>query len=117
MDQLPESMEHIPELSVAEVAARLGQPDFFVFDNNGAGRYRRVEILRACRLPEPARGPLLLYISIALMSEGGVRSPDGRPAGDIKRPAELFRRGVGGCRPSAESSLAIVFTALFVEDL
>lgn len=34
-------MESIPELTVAEVATRLGQSDFFVFDNNGAGRWRR----------------------------------------------------------------------------
>lgn len=34
-------MDDIPELTVLEVAARLGQPDFFVFDNNGAGRWRR----------------------------------------------------------------------------
>ena len=31
----------LPELTVEEVAARLGQPDFFVFDCNGAGRWRR----------------------------------------------------------------------------
>jgi rhodanese-related sulfurtransferase len=31
----------IPELTVDQVAARLGQPDFFVFDNNGAGRWKR----------------------------------------------------------------------------
>lgn len=34
-------MDDIPELTVAEVAARLGQADFFVYDNNGAGRWRR----------------------------------------------------------------------------
>ena len=34
-------MHTIPELTVAEVAARLGQPDFFVFDNNGFGRWKR----------------------------------------------------------------------------
>lgn len=37
-------MDDIPELSVAEVAARLGQPDFFVFDNNSAGRFRRSHV-------------------------------------------------------------------------
>ena len=37
-------MEDIPELSVAEVAARLGQPDFFVYDNNGHGRWRRSHV-------------------------------------------------------------------------
>ncbi|MDX2092791.1 MAG: hypothetical protein SFX73_33300 [Kofleriaceae bacterium] len=31
----------IPELSVAEVAAKIGQPGFFVFDNNGKGRWKR----------------------------------------------------------------------------
>lgn len=34
----------IPALSVAEVAARLGQPGFHVFDNNGAGRWRRSHV-------------------------------------------------------------------------
>lgn len=34
----------IPELSVAEVASRLGQPDFFVFDNNGSGRWKRSHV-------------------------------------------------------------------------
>jgi rhodanese-related sulfurtransferase len=37
-------MDDIPELSVADVAARIGQPDFFVFDTNGAGRYRRSHV-------------------------------------------------------------------------
>jgi hypothetical protein len=37
-------MDGIPELSVAEVAARIGQPGFYVFDNNGAGRYRRSHV-------------------------------------------------------------------------
>jgi rhodanese-related sulfurtransferase len=43
----PDSAERgtaLPELAVEEVAARLGQPDFFVFDNNGAGRYRRSHV-------------------------------------------------------------------------
>lgn len=43
-------MDHIPELTVAEVAARLRQPDFFVFDNNGAGRYRRGRVPTARHL-------------------------------------------------------------------
>jgi rhodanese-related sulfurtransferase len=34
-------MDELPELSVDEVAARLGQPGFFVFDNNGRGRWSR----------------------------------------------------------------------------
>ena len=37
-------MDDIPKLSVTEVAARLGQPGFFVFDNNGAGRWRRSHV-------------------------------------------------------------------------
>ncbi len=37
-------MDDIPELSVADVAARLGEPDFFVFDNNGPGRWRRSHV-------------------------------------------------------------------------
>lgn len=31
----------IAELTIAEVAARTGTPDFHVFDCNGAGRYKR----------------------------------------------------------------------------
>jgi len=31
----------LPELTVSEVAARLGEPGFFVFDNNGPGRWKR----------------------------------------------------------------------------
>ncbi|HTL35394.1 MAG TPA: rhodanese-like domain-containing protein [Kofleriaceae bacterium] len=37
-------MDDIPALTVADVAARLGQPDFFVFDNNGQGRWRRSHV-------------------------------------------------------------------------
>lgn len=40
----------IRELTVAEVAARLGQPGFFVFDNNGAGRYKRSHVPTAKNL-------------------------------------------------------------------
>lgn len=36
--------DEIPELTVAEVAARLGQPDFFVFDNNGNARWKRSHV-------------------------------------------------------------------------
>jgi len=43
-------MDEIPELTVAEVAARLGQPDFHVYDNNGAGRYRRSHVPGAVNL-------------------------------------------------------------------
>lgn len=34
----------IPELTVDEVEARLGAPDFFVFDNNGHGRWKRSHV-------------------------------------------------------------------------
>jgi rhodanese-related sulfurtransferase len=34
----------IRELTVLEVAARLGEPNFFVFDNNGPGRWKRGHI-------------------------------------------------------------------------
>jgi rhodanese-related sulfurtransferase len=37
-------MDDIPELTVAEVAARLGTPGFFVYDNNGAGRWKRSHV-------------------------------------------------------------------------
>ena len=37
-------MDDIPELSVTEVAARVGQPDFHVFDNNGQGRFKRSHV-------------------------------------------------------------------------
>ena len=37
-------MDDIPELTVAAVAARLGTPDFHVYDNNGAGRWRRSHV-------------------------------------------------------------------------
>lgn len=41
---------HIPELSVAEVAARIGQPDFHIFDNNGAARWKRSHVPTARNL-------------------------------------------------------------------
>jgi rhodanese-related sulfurtransferase len=34
-------MDGIRELSIADVSARLGTPRFHVFDNNGAGRWKR----------------------------------------------------------------------------
>ncbi len=37
-------MDAIPELTVAQVAARLGEPDFHVYDCNGAGRYARSHV-------------------------------------------------------------------------
>ena len=54
-------MDAIPELTVAQVAARLGSPGFFVFDNNGAGRWRRGHVPGAKNLRaydfEPAALP------------------------------------------------------------
>ncbi len=43
-------MDDLPELTVDEVAARLGQPGFVVVDNNGAGRYRRSHVPGAINL-------------------------------------------------------------------
>lgn len=40
----------LPELGVDEVAARLGQPDFHVFDNNGPRSYEKVHVPGAKRL-------------------------------------------------------------------
>ena len=37
-------MDDIPDLSVDEVARRLGTPDFYVFDNNSQGRWRRSHV-------------------------------------------------------------------------
>lgn len=37
-------MTDIPELTVEEVAARLGEPGFHVIDNNGAGRWKRSHV-------------------------------------------------------------------------
>ena len=66
-------MDDIPALSVAEVAARLGQPDFFMFDNNGAGRWRRshvpgaknlnAHLYEASELPENKAAALVFYCS------------------------------------------------------
>jgi len=66
-------MDDIPELTVAEVAARLGQPDFFVFDNNGAGRWRRSHVpgaknlnaynYEASALPPDKAATLVFYCS------------------------------------------------------
>ena len=66
-------MNDIPELSVADVAARLGQPGFFVFDNNGAGRWRRSHVpgaknlnaynYEASQLPADTAATLVFYCS------------------------------------------------------
>ena len=41
MDDVSDS---IPALTVDEVAARIGTPDFHVIDNNGAGRWARSHV-------------------------------------------------------------------------
>jgi rhodanese-related sulfurtransferase len=63
----------IPELTVQDVAARLGQPDFHVFDNNGPGRWKRSHVPGAKNLnaysfdrhdlPENAEATLVFYCS------------------------------------------------------
>jgi rhodanese-related sulfurtransferase len=50
-------MDGIPELTVAEVAARLGQPGFHVIDNNGRGRWRRSHVPGANHLNAHAIEP------------------------------------------------------------
>jgi rhodanese-related sulfurtransferase len=65
--------ERIPELSVAEVAARLGQPDFHVFDNNAAARWKRSHVpgaknlnaysFDASELPDNDQATLVFYCS------------------------------------------------------
>jgi hypothetical protein len=66
-------MDDIPALTVADVAARLGQPGFHVFDNNGAGRYRRSHVpgakhlnaynYHASSLPSDKSATLVFYCS------------------------------------------------------
>lgn len=66
-------MDDIPELTVADVAARIGQPDFHVFDNNGAGRWRRGHVpgaknlnayaYEASELPANKAATLVFYCS------------------------------------------------------
>jgi hypothetical protein len=63
----------IPELSVEQVAARLDQPDFFVYDNNGHGRWARGHVPNAknlnpydferSELPEDLGATLVFYCS------------------------------------------------------
>jgi hypothetical protein len=65
--------EAIPELTVDEVAARLGQPGFHVYDNNGHGRWKRSHVPGARHLnpydfdrhdlPEDASATLVFYCS------------------------------------------------------
>lgn len=63
----------IPELTVAEVAARIGQPGFHVFDNNGPGRWKRGHVpgaknlnaynYPATELPDDKDATLVFYCS------------------------------------------------------
>ncbi len=63
----------IPELTVAEVAARIGQPGFHVFDNNGPGRWGRSHVpgaenlnahtYDASALPSDKAATLVFYCS------------------------------------------------------
>jgi len=48
---------NLPELTVSEVAARLGEPGFFVFDNNGPGRWKRGHVPGAKNLNAYSFGP------------------------------------------------------------
>jgi hypothetical protein len=66
-------MDEIPELTVAEVAARIGSAGFHVFDCNGAGRYGRSHVPTAMHvnphsfpievLPADRHATLLFYCS------------------------------------------------------
>ncbi len=66
-------MDDIPALSVDEVAARLGQPGFYVIDNNGQGRYNRSHVptaknlnahsYEASDLPADKNATLVFYCS------------------------------------------------------
>jgi len=63
----------IRELTVSEVAARRGQPGFFVFDNNGQGRWQRGHVpgaknlnahsYDASELPADKAATLVFYCS------------------------------------------------------
>ena len=63
----------IRELTVSEVAARLGKPGFFVFDNNSHGRWLRGHVpgarnlnahsYRADELPADKAATLVFYCS------------------------------------------------------
>jgi rhodanese-related sulfurtransferase len=63
--------EAIPELTVEQVAARLGEPGFHVYDNNSPGRWRRSHVPGAqnldpysidrSELPEDSQATLVFY--------------------------------------------------------
>ena len=65
------SPEDIPELTVEEVAARLTQPGFHVFDNNGRSRWKRSHVpgaknlnayqIEAADLPADQDATLVFY--------------------------------------------------------
>jgi len=65
--------DDIGELTIAEVAARLGQADFHMFDNNGRGRWARGHVpgakhlnaynYDASELPENRAATLVFYCS------------------------------------------------------
>jgi rhodanese-related sulfurtransferase len=66
-------MDGVAELTVAEVAERIGQPDFHVFDNNGPGRWKRSHVPGAKNLnaysfdqhdlPDDLEATLVFYCS------------------------------------------------------
>ncbi len=66
-------MDGVAELTVTEVAARIGQPDFHVFDNNGRGRWKRSHVPGARNLnaynfdqhdlPDDLEATLVFYCS------------------------------------------------------
>ena len=66
-------MHDISELSIADVATRLGQPGFFVFDSNGHGRWKRGHVpgaknvnayhYDASALPDDKAATLVFYCS------------------------------------------------------
>jgi hypothetical protein len=66
-------MDDILELSVDEVAGRLGKPGFFVFDNNGQARWKRSHVpgarnlnaynYEASELPPDKAATLVFYCS------------------------------------------------------
>jgi rhodanese-related sulfurtransferase len=43
-------MDDIPELTLEQVAARLGEPGFHVFDNNSPARWKRSHVKGAVNL-------------------------------------------------------------------
>jgi rhodanese-related sulfurtransferase len=67
------SVDEIPDLSIDEVARRLGTPDFHVFDNNSRGRWKRSHVpgavwidpyeITAEMLPADKQATLVFYCS------------------------------------------------------